>query len=238
MFSFQQNRQVLFPADFSFFVSPFSGLLEPLALRGKQFFGFRNQTFQRRFEQYFPDFRRERQVFAQGDTPRSLRQRHKPLRDDQPQTGQERGRHLKAFLKGKDIDDPGQGFRHRTGMHRGIGGNAYFRALDHAPERFGIAAFPDEHHVRRDTRGVARGRMKIRQVVGDHALGNRPARVWNGVKIKFRGRFVGADMTPARFNDLAQESGKQRGFSRPHDAGNEHKAVFRKSVIRYFPLDA
>ena len=89
-------------------------------------------------------------------------------------------------------------------MHGGIDGDADFRALHHAPQGVGIAAFPDKHHVRGCARTVARGRQKRFQVFGNRALRNRPAGF---------GRFIRADIAPAGFDDAPQNGGQQRGFA-------------------------
>ena len=117
-------------------------------------------------------------------------------------------------------------------MHGGIGGDADFRALHHASQGIGIAAFPDKHHVRGCARTVARGRQKRFQVFGNRALRDRPAGIGHGIEIKLDGRFISADIAPACFNDAPQNGGQQRGLARSHDARDQHQTVGRHGVVK------
>ena len=155
----------------------FRRFLNPLAGYEQKFLCFLNQAFRRRIEQRFPNFRGESQIFTQGNTPAFIRQREKALGDNQPQAGQQRCRHLALFFIGEYVDDTSECFRNGAGMYCGIGGNADFRAFDHAPERFGVAALANQHHVRSRARGVARCRQKRLQMFRNGALRDRPALV-------------------------------------------------------------
>ena len=117
-------------------------------------------------------------------------------------------------------------------MHGGIGGDADFRALHHATKGVGIAAFPNKHHVRGRACAVARSRKEGLQVFGNRALRNRPAGIGHGIKVELNGRFVGADVTPAGFDDAPQNGGQQRGFARTHDARDQHQSVGRHGVVK------
>lgn len=188
----------------------FRRFLNPLAGYEQKFLCFLNQAFRRRIEQRFPDFRGESQIFTQGNTPAFIRQREKALGDNQPQAGQKRSRHLALLFIGEDVDDTSECFRNGAGMYCGIGGDTDFRAFNHAPERFRVAAFTDKHHVRSRARGVACGRQEGLQMFRNGALRNWPTRIGNGVKIKFNGRFISADVPPAFFDDVSQNRGQQR----------------------------
>ena len=85
--AFRQNRQVAVPV----LIGGLSGILNPLTGSGQQVFGFQNQTFQRSFQQRFPDVRCKGQIFAQGDASAVVRQGEQALGNDQPQTGKQRG---------------------------------------------------------------------------------------------------------------------------------------------------
>ena len=92
--AFRQNRQVAVSGDVPVLIGGLSGILNPLTGSGQQVFGFQNQTFQRSFQQRFPDVRCKGQIFAQGDASAVVRLGEQALGNDQPQTGKQRGRHL------------------------------------------------------------------------------------------------------------------------------------------------
>lgn len=142
VFAFGQNRQIAVPGDVSVRVGGLGGILNPLAGSGQQVFGFQNQTFQRRFQQRFPDFRRKGQIFAQGDTSAVVRQGKQTLRDDQPQAGKHRGCNLQSFREGKDVDDAGKRFRHGACMHGGIGRRRRFPRFPSCPAGYRDRGFP------------------------------------------------------------------------------------------------
>ena len=135
------------------------------------------------------------------------------MRYDQPQTGKQRGCYLKPLFRREDIDDPGQGFRHGTGVYRRIRGHADFRTLDHAPQSFRVSALAYEDYVRGCSCAVARGCQKGSQMLRDRALGDRPTGIRDSVKIKFNGGFIGADVSATLFNDIPQDSGQEGGLA-------------------------
>ena len=227
----------MLPADFSLLKRAESRVLHFLSMRGKKLLRFADKLFRRCIEQYFTDFGSKCQILAQGSSSGAVREGKKPLRNNQAQTGQKRCRYLRAFLNAEHIDYARDGFGHGARMHGGIGRNADFRAFNHAAQSVRITAFTNKHHIRSRSGAVPCRGEETFQMLRNGALGNRAARFWNGVKIKFNGRFVCAYMTTASFNDFPQYGRKQCAFAAAHDTGYKNKAIGGHCMIKYFPLN-
>ena len=51
-------------------------------------------------------------------------------------------------------------------------------------------------------------------------------------KVKLNGGLIGGHVAPTFFDDMTQNGCQQRTLARSHYAGDQHKAVFRHSVIQ------
>ncbi len=119
-------------------------------------------------------------------------------------------------------------------MHSGICGNADFRAFNHAAQYCpGSRLSPIKLHIRSSSGAVPGCGEKTFQMLRNGAFGgNWPARFGNGVKVKFNGRFVCADVASASFNDFPQYGRKQCAFAAAHDACYKHKAIGGHCMVR------
>src|SRR5437867_182380 len=150
--------------------------------------------------------------FKNGDAARHVHARKEQLRDDRLQNRRKLDADLLLLVRGKSIDDTVNGFRRAGGVEGAEDQVAGFGGGDGSIDRFQIAHFADEDHVRVLAQYAAQRFGKIRHVHADFALGHQrlfvPVIIFDGI---FDGDEV--DLVALFINDV-EHRGERRGLAR------------------------